>query len=95
MLSLAEVVSFGVAYAVGAFAASLMISLYSAKMLRGKGRGMKVFAGLSAIYGILYVILRQQDYSLLYGTVGLFVALAIVMYTTRNVDWYAKDRREG
>lgn len=92
VLSLSEVVSFGWAYGTGALASSLMISLYSAKILQSRRRGVKAFAGLGAVYGILYIILRQQDYSLVYGTVGLFVALAIVMYTTRNVDWYAKDR---
>ena len=92
LLSLSEVIAFGLAYGIGATAAVLMISLYSSKMLKSKSRGFKVFLGLSAVYGILYVILRQQDYSLLYGTIGLFVALAVVMYTTRNVDWYAKDK---
>lgn len=94
LLSLSEVVSFGRAYGIGALASELMISLYSAKILKSRARGVKVFAGLGAVYGVLYVILRQQDYSLVYGTVGLFAALAIVMYTTRNVDWYAKDRGE-
>ncbi len=95
LLSLSEVVTFGIAYLAGAAASTLIVSLYSAKILKGSGRGLRVFTGLSAVYGILYVILRQQDYSLLYGTIGLFAALAIVMYTTRNVDWYAKDRNEG
>jgi inner membrane protein involved in colicin E2 resistance len=33
----------------------------------------------------------QQDYALLMGAIALFVALAIVMYVTRKVDWYARD----
>jgi inner membrane protein involved in colicin E2 resistance len=32
-----------------------------------------------------------QDNSLLVGTAGLFAALGIVMYTTRNLDWSARD----
>lgn len=35
----------------------------------------------------------MQDYSLLFGTAGLFIALAIVMYATRKIDWYAKDEK--
>jgi hypothetical protein len=38
-----------------------------------------------------YVTLRQQDYALLMGAVALFLVLAIVMYVTRRVDWYARD----
>jgi inner membrane protein involved in colicin E2 resistance len=28
---------------------------------------------------------------LLMGTVGLFILLAVVMWVTRKVDWYARD----
>jgi inner membrane protein len=39
------------------------------------------------------VLLQLQDFSLLFGTIGLFAALGAVMYATRNVDWYATGRR--
>ena len=93
LLALSEVVSFGAAYWAGAVAATLMISLYSARALRGGRRAGLVAVGLPAIYAFLFVILRLQDYSLLIGTAGLFVALALVMWVTRNIDWYAGERR--
>jgi inner membrane protein len=37
----------------------------------------------------LYVLLTQEDYALLVGSLGLFATLAAVMYLTRWVDWYA------
>ena len=91
LLALSEVTSFGKAYWAGAALSSLMIALYSAKVLRSTGRACIVAAGLAAVYAFLYVILRLQDYSLLVGSAGLFLALAIVMYVTRNIDWYARD----
>jgi len=48
-------------------------------------------AGLTGVYLFLYITLRQQDYALLMGAIALFVVLAIVMYVTRKVDWYARD----
>ena len=39
----------------------------------------------------LYITLRQQDYALLMGAIALFIVLAVVMYVTRKVDWYARD----
>ncbi len=48
-------------------------------------------AGLTGVYLFLYITLRQQDYALLMGAIALFVVLAIVMYITRKVDWYARD----
>jgi inner membrane protein len=91
LLSLSELLSFGLAYTAGAAAATLMIAVYSALVLRGVGRAWIVAAGLTAIYGFLYVLLREQEYSLLYGTAGLFFLLGLVMYITRNIDWYAHD----
>jgi len=35
-------------------------------------------------------VLTNEDYALLIGTIGLFVALAVVMLTTRRIDWYAE-----
>ena len=91
LLALSEVISFGMAYWIGAAAASLMISLYSAKILHSAGRACVVAGGLVVVYSFLYVILQLQDYSLLVGTAGLFLVLAIVMFATRNIDWYARD----
>jgi inner membrane protein len=91
LLALSEVITFGLAYWIGAAAATLMISLYGAKVLRSTGRGCIVASGLVVVYAFLYVILQLQDYSLLVGTAGLFIVLAIVMFATRNIDWYARD----
>jgi Inner membrane protein CreD len=33
------------------------------------------------------------DYALLMGAIALFIVLAIVMYVTRKVDWYARATR--
>jgi len=49
-----------------------------------------IAAALFIIYTYLYVVLQLQDYSLLFGTAGLFIVLGIVMYSTRNLDWSAR-----
>jgi len=91
LLALSEVASFNAAYWTGALVASLLISLYSSKVLHSAARACLVAAGLAGVYAFLFVILRLQDYSLLVGTAGLFLVLAIVMFITRNIDWYARD----
>jgi inner membrane protein len=45
-----------------------------------------------ALYGYLYVVLVNQDYSLLIGSFGLFGFLAIIMYFTRRIDWFDSNR---
>jgi inner membrane protein len=91
LLSLSEFIPFRWAYLAGATICTGMISLYSINALRSRRRALMILAELSALYGILFVMLRMQDVSLLLGTAGLLIALSIVMYTTRNMDWYAKD----
>jgi inner membrane protein len=93
LLALSEVMPFGAAYAAGAALSVALISLYCVRALGGGRRGAVVAAGLAVIYGFLYVVLRLQDYSLLVGTAGLFVVLALLMYLTRGIDWYARDGR--
>ena len=51
----------------------------------------RIGAGLAGVYTFLYITLRQQDYALLMGAIALFILLAVVMYVTRKVDWYARD----
>jgi inner membrane protein len=91
LLSLSELISFERSYLAGAAASALMITLYSGKVLKSGWRAMVVGTELVAVYGFLFVILRLQDYSLVAGTAGLFLVLAVVMFVTRNIDWYAKD----
>ena len=44
---------------------------------------------LAAVHAYMYFLLQMEDYVLLAGTIGLLLALALVMYVTRNVDWFA------
>jgi inner membrane protein len=92
LLSLSEFIRFGLAYLAAFAAATLLICGYSVKMLKSGKRTFLIAGLLAAIYGFLYVALQLQDYSLLFGTAGLFTMLAIVIYVTRNVEWYAHDQ---
>ena len=50
---------------------------------------------LSLLYGLLYLILRLEDYALLAGAVAGFVMLTIVMFSTLKVDWSGEKARAG
>jgi inner membrane protein len=91
-LSLAEHLGFQLAYVLAAIACATLITLY-ARAILGAGRRAAVLGGLVAgLYAFLYLLLRDEDYALLLGTLGLFAALAVAMWLTRNVDWYALER---
>jgi inner membrane protein len=91
-LALSEHLGFQSAYAIASFAVVGMITLYSIAVLRAKRRAGIIGAMQVALYGYLYVVLVNQDYSLLIGSFGLFGFLAIVMYFTRRIDWFDTSR---
>ena len=49
--------------------------------------GGRIGGLLIGLYALLYVLLSLEAYSLLIGSLLLFVALAGVMYATRRLDW--------
>lgn len=91
VLSLSEFIEFGYAYWIGVAVSTVLIILYSTKILKAGSRVAILGAALAGIYSYLYVVLQLQDYSLLLGTAGLFIVLGIVMYTTRNIDWANRE----
>jgi inner membrane protein len=91
LLSVSEFVTFGAAYLIAALAATALITWYCRYFLGGGMRTLIIGAGLASVYTFLYITLRQQDYALLMGSIGLFLVLALVMFVTRKVDWYARD----
>lgn len=90
-LALSEFWPTAVAYAVAAAACTLMISLYAHSFLKTGRRTLLIFGGLGVTYAYLYFVLRSQDYALIAGTAALFLALGLVMYFTRRIDWDALD----
>jgi inner membrane protein len=50
---------------------------------------------LIGLYAVLYILLSLEAFSLLIGSLLLFVALAGVMYATRRIDWGGKKQVEA
>jgi inner membrane protein len=94
-LSLAEHLGFPAAYAVASVAVIAMVAAFCWVALRLLSRALVVAAGVAALYGYLYVLLMTEDYALLIGSIGLFAILAIIMFATRRVDWYAASARSA
>lgn len=42
---------------------------------------------LVALCSDLFILLRNQDFALASGSIGLFIALSSSMYLTRNIKW--------
>lgn len=94
LLSFSEHLSFNRAYWIACAAILVLITIYSYFMLRNRKLTVMVFGILAILYGFFYSILQLQDYALLMGSLGLLLILAVIMYLTRNVDWYGLKREE-
>ena len=92
LLSLAEHIGFGPAYLAAAAACGCMLATYVGMALQSRMRGLAMLVVLSTLYGLLYLILKLEDYALLAGAMLGFAALTVVMFATLRVDW--SGRRE-
>ncbi len=90
LISLAEHIGFGWAYSASAFASSGLIVAYSYSVLAQRSRAIIVGGVLFVLYCFLYMTLKAETYALLAGSIGLWVALAMIMYLTRRIDWYER-----
>jgi inner membrane protein len=86
-LAFSEHLGFPVAYGLASLAVTVLVAFYSVSVLRANRRGMMIGLMQVGLYGYLYVVLVNQDYALLIGSLGLFAFLALVMYFTRRIDW--------
>ena len=89
LLSLSEHIHFNNAYLIASSAIIMMIGAYSMTIFKS-GKLTALMSGvLILLYGFIYTILQLEDYALLMGSIGLFIVLAIIMFLSRKIDWYA------
>jgi len=94
LIALSEHIRFGLAYLVGSVAVIGLITAYARTTLKNNRLTLLIGGILTILYGYLYMILQMEDYALLMGSIGLFVTLAIIMYTTRRIDWYGNESKK-
>lgn len=94
LLGLAEHIGFEFAYGLASTATALLVGLYTSSTLRSKAKGLVLGLMILLIYGLLYLLLRVEDYALLIGSLAGFAMLSGVMYMTRNVDWSGYQSEE-
>ncbi|MFK8051420.1 MAG: cell envelope integrity protein CreD [Woeseiaceae bacterium] len=87
LISFAEHLGFSAAYGIATAACSLLVGIYL-KAVLGDQRLAAIYAfAIAALYAMLFMILRSEDYALLMGSLLLFMVLALVMLSTRHTDW--------
>ena len=88
LTALSEHIAFAGAYALATAACVGLVTVYMMRVLRSAAAGGAFGAALGSLYGVLYLLIQAEDYSLLGGALLLFTLLAAAMLATRKVDWY-------
>ncbi|QOI98749.1 MAG: cell envelope integrity protein CreD [Flammeovirgaceae bacterium] len=88
LLSFSEQVGFGMAYWISTVATVVLLAAYSTTFFTMRRLTVLFALLLAAFYTFIFAIILQQDYSLLIGSIGLFLVLAALMYFSRKVNWY-------
>lgn len=89
LLALSEQIGFAAAYALAASAVVLIVGGYATAVLRAARAGALLAAVLGLIYVMLYALIAAEQYALLIGALVLLTMVALMMYLTRRIDWYA------
>ena len=88
LISLSEHIGFAWAYLCSSIAVIGLITFYAGSMFKKARITRMIFILLSVLYGFIYTIIQLDHFSLLVGSLGLFFALSLGMYLSRNIDWY-------
>jgi inner membrane protein len=92
LLSLSEHIPFAAAYFASAVAVGVMVFLYSRSIFRDVKKAWYMASVMGASYLYLFLTLQSEDWALLIGSLGAFAVTGLVMFVTRNVNWYRRDQ---
>lgn len=87
LLSFSEQIGFNYAYLVSSASTILLISVFTGSLLHNRGAAVLFALILSFFYGFIFIIVQLENLSLLFGSVALFLIIAVIMYFSRKINW--------
>ncbi|HBY4715885.1 cell envelope integrity protein CreD [Klebsiella pneumoniae] len=95
LLALSEHIGFTAAWLAASLSGAVMNGIYLQAVLRGWRNSLLFVAALLQLDGVMWFLLHSEDSALLLGTGVLALALSVLMFLTRRVDWYALSLPKG
>ncbi len=87
LISISEHQNYLFAYLVSGVSVVSLITIYSRSILKNAKFTLLVLGSMFSLYTFIFVIIQLEDYALLVGSIGLFIILSIIMFTSRKIDW--------
>lgn len=94
LLSISEKTGYNAAYLISSVATVGLITLYASSFLPKRSTVFLFSTLMTSFYIFIFVIIQAQDFSLLIGSIGLFLLIGLLMYFSRNINWYP-GKKEG
>ena len=87
LLSFSEYTGFNTAYIIASAATVGLIAWFVKGILQSSKLTTILGVVLVLMYSYIFTILQLQDYSLLLGSIGLFLTLAVIMHFSKKIQW--------
>lgn len=87
LLSISEYIGFNPAYIIASVCTIGLIAWFVKDILTSGKLAVLLSTILVLLYGYVFTILQLQDYSLLLGSFGLFITLAVIMRFSKKIQW--------
>ena len=89
LISLSEHIGFNFSYLISSVLIIFLVSFYYHSILKNRKSTIIISLVMISLNVFLFTIVQLQDYSLLMGSIGLFIVIAVIMFLSKNIDWYS------
>ena len=93
LLAISEHLGFNWAYAMAALATVILITTFIRSITKNTKTAALFASILTLFYGFIYLLLQLRDFSLIVGTVGVFIILAVLMRLSTKINWYQFEQK--
>jgi inner membrane protein len=90
LLAFSEHIGFVGAFIVSAGATIMATAGYAGAVFGHRKYILRTGVAFGIVYGLLFVLMRLQDFALMIGALTSFIAIAGTMFLTRNMNWYGE-----
>jgi inner membrane protein len=87
LIAISEHLGFSLAYIIAAVATIGLVVFYAASVFRVRNATQLLGLIMLLVFGFMFSLIQEQDHALLFGSIGLFIVLALVMWVSRRIDW--------
>lgn len=93
LLAISEHIGFNMAYLSAGLATIILIGSFIKAITKDTKSALIFSAILTLFYTFIFVLLQLRDYSLIVGTIGLFIILAVLMRLSTKINWYQFEKQ--